>query len=71
VSKYEIELEYDIQDCRDCPFVTERKYFDNPVMQEYQMSAVVGIERIERHCGINQQKLEYAIRPTDINCPLK
>ena len=70
MSKYEIELEYEIKDCRDCPFKTERRFLDHFQINEFQMSGATSMERYEYHCGINNKRLEFAMRPENNDCPL-
>ena len=71
MSKYIVELDVDVCDCFDCPFIRQVRMFDNVPCNVNQLSRVTGIEREEFHCGISNKRLDVVERATMGDCPLK
>lgn len=71
MSKYIVELDFDVSNCLDCPFVRQVRLFDSVPCNNNQLTRVTGVEREEFHCGINHKRLDYVESATMGDCPLK
>jgi len=69
--KYLVKLEYEINDCRDCPFTRTYRIMEHVNHDEFKLSQITGIEQQIVECGIKNETIKNFIKPFSKDCPLK